>query len=162
MLVSNTTVIVRDSSTCVFLGKALDTPGTSRFNGFEVAGTLPVSARATIAASYGYNDAREANGKRLTEVPRHDLNILFETMLADDWTAAVAMQVAADTLDATPSGSLVQIDDYAVFDATLTHALSDRVDAYVRIENLLDREYQTALGYGTSDRAFYLGLRSRF
>ncbi|WP_438975630.1 TonB-dependent receptor plug domain-containing protein [Roseicyclus sp.] len=140
----------------------VNTPGTSRFNGFEVAGTLPVSARATIAASYGYNDAREANGKRLTEVPRHDLNILFETMLADDWTAAVAMQVAADTLDATPSGSLVQIDDYAVFDATLTHALSDRVDAYVRIENLLDREYQTALGYGTSDRAFYLGLRSRF
>jgi vitamin B12 transporter len=140
----------------------VNVPGTSRFNGLEIAGSLPLGERMTVAASYGYTDARQANGTRLTEVPRHDLNILLEADLAKDWTAAVAMQVAADTLDETPNGTLVQIDDYAVFDGTFTHRLSDGVDAYIRVENLLDREYQTALGYGTSDRAFYVGLRSRF
>jgi nucleoside-diphosphate-sugar epimerase len=77
-------------------------------------------------------------------------------------SATVYGNQSTDTLDETPAGTLVQINDYAVFDATFTHKLSDGVDAYIRIENLLDREYQTALGYGTSDRAFYLGLRSRF
>ena len=54
------------------------------------------------------------------------------------------------------------LEDYTLANATLTYALTDAVDGYLRIENLLDEEYQLTRGYGTSDRAAYLGLRARF
>jgi vitamin B12 transporter len=137
-------------------------PGISTFQGIELTGSFPIGTRTTLEASYGYIDARQTDGTRLTEVPRHDLNLLLTTSLSDSWSAAIAMQAASDTVDQNSSGTLVQLDDYVVFDATLTHALSDTVEAYLRIENIFDEQYQTTLGYGTSDRAFYLGLQARF
>ena len=40
--------------------------------------------------------------------------------------------------------------------------VTDAAEVYVRAENLFDEQYQTARGYGTSDRAFYAGVAARF
>jgi vitamin B12 transporter len=44
----------------------------------------------------------------------------------------------------------------------MRYRLTDNADLLFRIENLLNEQYQKISGYGTSDRAFYLGLSSRF
>jgi vitamin B12 transporter len=52
--------------------------------------------------------------------------------------------------------------DYTLASAQIGYGLTGTTEVYLRIENLFDEEYQTATGYGTSDRAFYIGLRTRF
>ena len=54
------------------------------------------------------------------------------------------------------------MDDFAVVGVEVDYALTDTINLTARIENLFDTEYQTVRGYGTSDRAFYVGLRTRF
>jgi vitamin B12 transporter len=135
----------------------INAPGTSEFQGLELEGTMPLGESTVISGAYTYTDARLANGARIAEVPRHALALSVETALTDAWTLNADLQLAADTVDS--NGPL---EDYATVDSTITYALSDGIDAYFRIENLFDEQYQTARGYGTSDRAFYLGLRASF
>jgi vitamin B12 transporter len=49
-----------------------------------------------------------------------------------------------------------------VANATLNYDLTDDAQVYFRIANMFDEQYQTVAGYGTSDRAFYVGLRASF
>ena len=35
-------------------------------------------------------------------------------------------------------------------------------ELYLRIENLLDEEYQQVFGYGTPERSGFIGLRANF
>ena len=51
---------------------------------------------------------------------------------------------------------------YGVVDAQVRYDLGEGREAYLRVENLFDKEYQLFPGYGTSDRAAYLGLRAKF
>ena len=51
---------------------------------------------------------------------------------------------------------------FATLDLTASHPLPNGADVYLRVENVLDREYQQNQGYGTSDRAVYVGLRADF
>lgn len=46
--------------------------------------------------------------------------------------------------------------------ARVAYAVTEQAELYVRGENLLDEQYQTARGYSTSDRAFYAGVSARF
>ena len=54
------------------------------------------------------------------------------------------------------------LPDYTLVNASVGYEVADGVEAYLRIQNLFDEQYQTRRGYGTSDRAVYVGLRSRF
>ena len=57
---------------------------------------------------------------------------------------------------------LAPVPDYTVVSAQISYDVTENANVYLRIENLTDREYQTASGYGTSDRAFYFGIRGNF
>ena len=54
------------------------------------------------------------------------------------------------------------LDDYTLTNASVTYAVSDSADAYLRVENLFDEEYQTVRGYGQPGRSIFAGLRARF
>lgn len=54
------------------------------------------------------------------------------------------------------------MEDYTVADLLISHELREETELYLRIENLFDEEYQLVNGYGTSDRAFYAGIRASF
>ena len=51
---------------------------------------------------------------------------------------------------------------YTVANATVTYDIGQGTEGYLRIENIFDEQYQLVEGYGTSDRALYLGLRKSF
>ena len=52
--------------------------------------------------------------------------------------------------------------DYTVAQALVQFALDEQTEAYLRVDNLFDEEYQEVRGYGTSDRGVYVGLRKSF
>ncbi|WP_343079440.1 TonB-dependent receptor plug domain-containing protein [Ostreiculturibacter nitratireducens] len=126
--------------------------GTSRRSGLELAGEVPLGERAVLTGSYTYTDsATSASSWAL--VPRHEIALGVEAQLADRLRGAFTVEHAADR-DSLP--------DYTVANATFTYDLGQETEAYLRVENLFDEEYQLVPGYGTSDRAFYAGLRKSF
>ncbi len=143
---------------CISSATYANISGVSTFQGVELSASVPISQAATLSAAYTYTDARQADNSRVSRVPRHDLAIGLDATLAPDWTASATVRTVADIMD---SASRVG-DDYTTMDATIGYALSDGAELYLRIENLLNEDYQTVRGYGTSDRAAYIGIRARF
>ncbi|QOL25934.1 TonB-dependent receptor [Thalassotalea sp. LPB0316] len=52
----------------------------------------------------------------------------------------------------------VTLDSYHLVNLSANYALSSTLSAQVKLLNVLDEEYQTAVNYNTQDRALYLGL----
>ncbi len=144
-----------------FIGQYQQVPGTTRSRGIELAGRLPLGGRVDLTGGLAYTNARDATGARLVRVPRATASIGVDARLTDRlWLRADALHVASLIDAGFPDP--VPLQDYTLVNASLGLALTDRAEAYVRIENLLDQEYQTVSGYGTSDRAVFAGLRARF
>ncbi|RII37891.1 TonB-dependent receptor [Pseudooceanicola sediminis] len=134
------------------------TEGTSWMQGLELSAKSQLSDRIAVSAAYTWTDSRDAKtGDRLARVPLHDIALRLNADLTPEISGALSVRHVAGLNDSTGS-----LPDYTTADVSVRYAISDESDVYLRIENLLDEQYQTARGYGTSDRAVYFGLRSSF
>lgn len=132
--------------------------GTVERQGVELEFGAALSAAWRVDGSYTYSDGENptvltAGNAWNLEFPEHDISLTVTGAVTERLTAAFGVQSVRDR----PT-----LGDYTVANATLTYAVTDAADAYLRVENLFDEEYQQVAGYGTSDRAVYLGLRARF
>jgi vitamin B12 transporter len=53
----------------------------------------------------------------------------------------------------------VTLDDYVLGSLKLGYRVTPSLEAYARVENALDADYQDAFGYNTPGRTVYAGLR---
>lgn len=128
-------------------------PGKSKRSGVEVEAELPLTDRIGLTAGYTYTDSSTNASSAWALVPKHDLTATLSARFTDRASALVTAQHVADRANQ---------DDYTVFNATVTYDVTRRAQLYLRVENLLDEEYQFVPGFGTSDRAFHVGLRQNF
>jgi vitamin B12 transporter len=75
---------------------------------------------------------------------------------------SLTTKLSATSVSGRANDSGVKMADYTLISSNINYAFSDTKEIYFRIENLLDEQYQTAAGYGTSDRAFYIGFRASY
>jgi len=127
--------------------------GASRRTGVEVEGEFALSDALLLSAAYTYTDSATNASSAWGEVARHQLALNLTADLAPAMKGTLSVLHAADR----PT-----LPDYTVVNATMTYDLTDKTEAYLRIENLFDEQYQLVPGYGTSDRAIYVGLRAQF
>jgi len=137
----------------------------SHARGLELAAT----ARWKVLfadANYSWIEAEDrtpdssTHGRQLARVPRHLANAEAGVALPSGLRASVAARYSGRTFDSA-SGT-ARLDDYWLFDARAQWPVTDGVMLQGRVENLADKTYQTAGGYGALGRTFYLGVRSRF
>jgi vitamin B12 transporter len=133
--------------------------GTSIRQGVEVAGALPLSDTMTLGLAYTYTDARTATGGRIGFVPRHDLGLTLDAALSDRLSGAVTLKSASDRYDSFYG---VTLDAYTVVNAEARYDLTDTAQAYLRVENVLDTDYELVSGYANSGRAVYVGFAASF
>ena len=147
--------VVRDPVT--FAGGYEQVPGTTRTRGVELEARVDLTRRIGAFGNYTYTEAEAADGSRLLRVPRHDLTLGLEAEVGARAAARLTLRHVADVVD---FGG--RLDDYTVADAAARYRISDRSEAFLRVENLFDEDYETVLGYGTSGRAVFAGLRASF
>lgn len=125
--------------------------------GIEVTGEAMLSDAVTLAGSYTWTDsdseAELDSSGWLASTPEHS----FALALDADVTDRIGVTLTA--LHETGRGDL---DDYTLLGAAARYDLGSGAEAYLRIENLTDAEYQTVPGYGTSDSAVFAGIRATF
>ena len=131
---------------------------------------LELSAKLNIGAAYAQGNyslvlaedltAGSNFGGRLARVPRHLANAEIGYVFPFGLTTSAAVRYSGETIDRVGGTNI--LDDYWLTDLRAEWALGDNLTFYGRAENLFDKKYETAGGYGSLGRSFYLGLRSKF
>jgi vitamin B12 transporter len=132
--------------------------GDSRSRGVELEGKLPLGERFDLSANYTYTDARTEDGARFGRVPRHEVGLALDAQLTDRLSNTTTLRAMAGR----PEDTGRDMASFAVVNTAFAWALTEQAELTLRIENLFDRQYQLAAGYGTTDRAIYVGVAGRF
>ncbi len=141
----------------------VNVPGKSARKGLELAGSVPLSERATLTGAYTYTDAKRPNGADLVRVPMHELALTLEGQVSERINASVTVKHAAGRLDNDVNTfAVVDMPDYTVVNAQMTYDIGNEAEVVLRAENLFDEDYQLVNGYGTAGQSFYVGLRKSF
>ncbi|MCB6178820.1 TonB-dependent receptor [Rhodobacter sp. Har01] len=138
-------------------------PGVSTRQGVELAAAVPVSDAVTLGLAYTYTDGRRPDGSRLIQVPYHDLALSVDAQMSDRLSGGLTLTHVAGRIDNDANTFLaVAMPDYTVLNGQVSYDLTDTTQAYLRVENLLDADYQMVNGYAASGRAVYLGVEAKF
>jgi len=135
--------------------------GTTKSRGLELSGTYALGAATDLYGSYTYTNAT-TDGVRLTRTPRHDVVLGVDTEVTARLGASLDIRYVGDVLSSAFAPADNKVGDYTVVGLGMTYAVTDTAQAYLRIENLFDEDYETAGGFNTPGRSAYIGLRADF
>lgn len=136
-------------------------PGTTKSRGLELSTQYAVSDATNLFGNYTYTDAT-TDGTRLTRTPRHDLVLGFDTQISSRLSGGMDVRYVADVVPSAFAPADNKVGDYAVVGANFNFDLNDSAQAYLRIENLFDEDYETAGGFNMPGRAAFFGVRADF
>ncbi|MGY8986232.1 MAG: TonB-dependent receptor, partial [Sphingomonadales bacterium] len=140
---------------------------------FPDGGYLNISKAKTSGLEATINYARDVFHMGMNYTYSKAINVLLDSRLLRVPTHEIGLNIAYDISKVTSLGtSLIyrsdqldingKIEGAAVLDVRGSQRISEYLEFYARIENLLDQHYQTVFGYGTPGLSGYMGLRARF
>lgn len=127
--------------------------------GWEAQVGAQVNRRLRAKVAYTYTDAEDvATGRPLARRPRHKL---AATLLATGPGGLSGSLTWLGVRDRVESDG-APMDSYSRLDAAAQLPLLDWLEATLRLENALDRDYEELPGYTSPGRTVALGIRLRF
>ncbi|WP_167737315.1 TonB-dependent receptor plug domain-containing protein [Sphingomonas parva] len=151
-----------------FQSSTANAEGRSRRRGIEAEAAWRPSDAFGLALNYSWLDAEErqdAGDLAVREIrrPRHSVNLVASgTRGRLSWGGSAAYIGARHDTDFDPFPARdFRLDDYLLASLRLSWTLSDGLEAYGRVENGFDSDYQDVIGYNTPGRAVYAGFRFR-
>lgn len=149
-----------------FLSSTENASGKSRRRGVELDAGYRFGSLAEFSVNYTYLDSEEAqvagaNLVREVRRPRHSANAYLTGERGHfRWGASLAFVGSRKDLDFDSfPAQRIKLDDYVLGSARLGYRLTERAEAYARMENVFDADYQDVVGYNTAGRTVYAGLR---
>ena len=129
-------------------------------SGVELTATARLTDVTTLTAAYTYCDTEDLfNQRRLLRRPRNKLGLnLQRRCIADRATLNIYLLCVGDREDFDDIGNIVQLDDYITLNLSGTYRLSDHWEAFGRIDNLTDSDYEEVFGFATAGISGYAGL----
>lgn len=134
--------------------------------GIEAIAALKVGPRLLIDGNYTWSPSEDRSpgtatyGLQLARRPRHAANGSVSYALGGGVTAGAAVRWSGETFD--NATHTIRLAPYALVDLRGELAITRHVALFGRVENLLDKDYETAYRYGQLGRSVYAGLRGRF
>jgi len=144
-----------------FAGAYFNVAGKSTFKGVEIsfADTLEVADLA-YSFNYTYLKAKDKEGKALSRRPKHSSNLTLDYYgLEDTHVGTQISYVGSRVKSQYDQNPTIDYDAYVLVDVTADYNLNSNLSLYLKIDNFLNKSYQSIAGYGTSERAFYAGFR---
>jgi vitamin B12 transporter len=112
-------------------------------HGVEVLVEVDPSPLFDVTASYTYTESENlTTGLQLPRRPKTRGTLLLAFRPAE-WTGTLSLVVVKDRIDSDAA----QLDDYERVDVSLSYRLNERLVPYVRVENLLDEDYEEIRGF---------------
>ncbi len=137
----------------------------TKARGVELAGAVEWEQLA-LQTNYTYTDTENDavgnvnRGKVLARRPKHVFNMSATYTWPIRLTTGVNVRYVDDAFDDAANRNVLR--HYTLVDLRASFAVTPNIDLYGRIENVLDRQYQTTLNYGSLGRGAYAGVRAHF
>lgn len=135
--------------------------GDFKGKGIELSGQVAINDYLTLNGAYTYTDA-EQNSAAAARVPEHDVALGLGAQITPRLNAQFTVQHIAGITPSPFAPPVNKVGDYTLFHVNADYDVSDSVQAFVRVENLFNEDYETAGGFNTPGRAAYAGLRASF
>lgn len=152
-------LVTFDNQTFVF-----ENVDKARIYGLEVFTIWELAPGWTWRNDYSYTDARNSNDQTfLLRRARNKFGTELATTLFDKKALLTVRATANDgrydnDFSQFPA-KRVKLSGYAIVDVNLSYKVSDAIELYGRVANLLDKEYEDVLGFGTPGVAAYGGVK---
>ena len=101
---------------------------------------------------------------RLVRRPRHTLQVSADYQFTESLIGGIRGTGYFDREDFQNTAPFAQVDavDFFVIDIVFDWDINESWSVFARATNLLDKEYQPAMGYPALGRAGYIGARFEF
>lgn len=150
---------------------SLENIASARAQGVELGLWInPVDA-LTIQAQYSLIDTMNRStaldffgnsnfGNDLARRPSQTLSMLADWEMPWGLNLGATVLLVDDSFDDVANNR--RLEGYVLADLRASYPITGNIEAYGRVENLFDEQYQTAANFGTPGRAGYVGVRLRF
>ena len=124
--------------------------------GLEVEGVWKMSDNIFLKGSYTYTDAKQG-ATPAVRVPKHDYSGSISVDVSPEITASLSINHIVDYKDTTGD-----MPDYTVVNASSKYAFNEKLEGYLRVQNLMDADYETVKDFNTGGRQIFAGIRATF
>lgn len=138
--------------------------GTSQRDGVEVMLTAQLTDNLSIGGSYTYTDSRQPDASPEVRRPRHMGNLNANYVFAAGRgnvnldVSYNGKQLDNEFASSTPE-SVVTLNDYVLVTLAASYKLTDTLEIYGRVENLVDQNYEEVFSYRSPGLGAFGGLR---
>ena len=147
---------------------AANKEGLSKRQGAELTAAISIDDSLSLSAAYTYTDSVESDGaggyRDEVRRARHTASLNLSWQALDNLHILTNAQFNGSQQDQffppwpAPS-EIVTLSDYTLVNINANYSASDRLDIYLRLDNLLDEDYEEVFGYQTLGFGASLGLR---
>lgn len=150
----------------IFLSTVENQAGESERMGVELTLHAEPIAGLSLDGAYTYLDAEEPDGSEEIRRAKHIASLTATYRLPEE-RAEISLDFdyngKQDDLDfSTFPATRVTLDEFLLVTLAVRYRLFEGVEAFGRIENLLDEDYRNVLGFNTPGIGAYAGLRVRY
>ncbi|WP_068371090.1 TonB-dependent receptor plug domain-containing protein [Paraglaciecola hydrolytica] len=135
----------------------LQNASSSESQGAELEFSQDLTKQLRLRANYTYNETHTTDEQPRLRRPKQQANIgLQQSWLAQSLQTNLFVNHVRELFDIGGQ----PLDNYSVVSVSANYQLNQALKFNVKIDNLLDREYQEVAGYNTSGLAVYIGIQA--
>ncbi|MFM2041439.1 MAG: hypothetical protein RLY86_15 [Pseudomonadota bacterium] len=132
----------------------------TRAEGVEAMVAVTPVEGLDIRAQYSLIDTENQDtGRTLARRPEQTFSALADFRWAFGLETGITVTYVGDSFDNATNTR--ELEGYTLVDLRAAYPVTDTVELYGRVENLLDEQYETVFRYGTAGQAAYAGIRFR-
>ena len=162
---------LKDEITTIFfpVTTAINLDGRSERNGVEIYFNAKLGSLMDMRGAYTYTDSTEpdTSGLQVREIRRPktvaSLQLNYKLLSGKaNLSSSLSYVDEQNDLDFStfPAGE-VTLDDYYLLNVTGSYSVTDNLNVYMRVNNLLDESYQDVYGFETLGKTVYAGLKAK-
>jgi vitamin B12 transporter len=160
---------LEDEIFTAFLPGFISTPRNRTTNSDRQGVELTLDAKLgeawTVDAAYTYLDAVEAGAEEVRRAPHTASLNVTHRFLGDRASATLTVRYTGeqqDTSFAPTTPPVVTLGAFTLVNLNASYDVTDRIQIFGRVENLLDEDYEEVFTYRAPGVAAYAGIKSRF
>ena len=135
--------------------------GTSTLKGYELAYKKDVIEDTFLNLNYTSLSAEDKNGQELARRAKEQIGFGVDYYGIKDFHFNVNGQYIGDRYNGV-NRTGPETGNYTVWNSVVNYDINKTYKAYLKVNNLFDKYYQTVDGYATEERSAYVGLKASF
>jgi len=140
--------------------KYANVSGKSKLKGFELSYKKTFQEDFLFTTNYTRLSAKDNSGRDLRRRAKENLKFALDYYGFEDAHIGVNGEYVGKRYD--DNAKTKQTGKYTLLNFTGNYDFTKNINAFLKVENLTDKYYQSVDGYASSERAFYAGLKVKF